>query len=200
MLPCKRVDKMPELTKSQIGTFTSEDSIVAGDLAAGEDAGLVFAAKPGTWNAFRLADETHTHELLIIHESVKSFSEDRASWIAEPAEVFVYSDNCGLFDLQGFQTNKQQVEEMYELVGSVGYCTTELGCLTTAGYGVGSYNLLLCYNKDGDAIAAKLVFIDEAYDTDFESYEDDNSIDEWAPSIWDEDLDFGDDDYGDEED
>jgi hypothetical protein len=194
-MPCKRVDTMPELTKTQIGTFKSEDSIVAGDLAAGADSGLIFAAKPGIWKIFRLADETHTHELIIIHESVKSFSEERASWIAEPAEVSIVSENCGLFDLQGFQTNKEEIELMFDRkIGTAGYLTTELGCLTKAGYGIGSYNLLLCYNKDGEAIAGKLIFIDEVYDNDFESYEDDKSIDEWAPSLWDEDLDFGEDD------
>jgi hypothetical protein len=181
---------MLELARTQIGSFSAE----AVDPAGHADIGIVFAAKPGSWNVFRLADEDHTHELLIVHESIKTFSEEKASWIAEPNEIFVAGSACGFFDLHSFQTKAPEIQDMADREPDVGYCTTEVGCLTTSGHGTGSYNLLLCYNKDGDAVAAKVIFIDEAYDNEFETYEEDNDPDDWSGNIWGEDYDFGDDD------
>lgn len=190
---------MPELTRTQIGSFIADDSIVAVDPAGNANNGIVFAAKPGSWNVYRLADEDHTHELLVVHESIKTFSEEKASWIAEPNEVYVGADACGFFDLHSFQTKAHEIEEMSDRLSSVGHCTTNVGCLTSSGYGNGSYNLLLCHNKDGDVVAAKIVFIDEAYDGEFETYEEDgDDLEDWGGDIWGEDYDFG--DENDEED
>jgi hypothetical protein len=187
---------MLELTKTKTGSFTAGDSMIAVDPTE-RDGGVIFASKPGLWNVYRLADDEHTHEVLAVHESIKTFTEEKANWCAEDMEVTV-GDYCGFFDLNQFQAKENEsCSDMTANAEMVGYSINEEGCLTMAGHGAGSYLVLLCRNKDGEAVASKIVFIDETVESDFESYEEDDNFDEFGLDNY---SDFGDEDDEEDED
>lgn len=186
---------MLELNKSKIGTIVTGDTLIAIDPTMGKENGIVFEAKPGTWNVYRLADDENTHEILIAHDSLKKFSEDKVEWSAEYLEVTT-GNYCGFFDLNYLQTEKVETyRDMKVSTEMIGYCTKKEGCLTTAGYGAGAYTVLLAMNEGSETIAAKIVFIDEQVESEFESYEEGDVFEEFGIHQFSE---FGDND--DEED
>ena len=188
---------MNELSKSLIGSFEAGDSLIAGDPLA---EGLVFGSKPGIWKVYKTEDETNTQELLIVHSDIKSFREDKVSWIPEDSEIEVISGQCGFYDLNTFQTK----EDLGDVTGNpLNHYVGDKGCLVSSGYGEGLYNLLLSYNNKGDVIAAKVIFIEEVLDDLFDVYSEDDWVDTDYLGLWDaEDLDLGanDDEEDDEED
>ena len=176
-----------ELAKSLIGSFEAGDSIIAGDPTS---EGLVFGSKPGSWKVYKTEDDTNTTELLIVHSDIKSFREDKFSWIAEDSELEIISGQCGFYDLNTFQAK----EDLGDVTGNpLNHYVGDKGCLVPSGYGEGLYNLFLSYNKDGDVIAAKVVFIEEIPEDRFDVYADDDWVDTEYLGLWDkEDFEFGD--------
>lgn len=178
---------MNEISKNLIGYFEADDSIIAGD-PIGD--GLVFKAKPGIWNVFKTEDNTYTQELLILHTDVKDNRENKLSWLAEETGLLITSDQCGFYDLESFLTQKTKDD----VTGNpLNHLVNDFGCLVIAGHGKGYYNLSLSYNRIGEAIAAKVNFIDEPQEEDvFESYSEEEDDDTHYSDIWvEEDLDFG---------
>lgn len=186
---------MLEFSNSKIGTFNAGDSIMASDP---NQEGIVFATKPGEWSVYRLADETRTHELVIIHESLGEwdFSEDKIPWVLEPGEVTVGSGSYGFFNLQSFQEKEGKLYKEYkDSLALTGFGTSESGCAASVEFSDSAYNLFLSYDKNGEAIAAKVIFVEEeAFDnSDFESYREDDDIESCYPAslFIDDDYEFG---------
>lgn len=165
---------MSELIKTVVGQFYAEDTLALADALDKLDNHITITTKPGTWQVYCLSDENYIQELIIVHESIKN---KKLEWILEPQDIVITSGFCGFYNLEDLNkpsTNLKKiiVEDTY--------------CQTTSGEGAGSYNLMLAYNKKGETIAAKVIFIEdvledeEEYSNDFnEWYHPDDLLDEY---------------------
>lgn len=168
---------MEELELTLLGSFEIEDSILGFDPNESSDKGIIFEALPGNWNIYRNADEYYTHELIIIHESVKKFDDKNINWIPESNEIAVSSGQFGFCDLNKLDSNKELFTELIGNSLEYDFAINDYACITQSGQGDGYYSLYLAYNLDGEAFAAKIIFIGEEENSGdsvyFESYEED---------------------------
>lgn len=180
---------MSELTRTEIGEFTVEDSLIASD-PMGE--GLLFAAAPGSWTIYKLEDATYTQELMVMRSNIDPDRE--LLWIPEAEELEIQSGLCGFYAPDSEEVSQKEAR---------GRNFAPSAAEAKSGTGAGFYNLVLSYNKRGEAVAAKVIFIDDASDGELpELYL--KEAEEWFSmedydAEDDEDIDYGIGDYDEED-